>query len=152
MQNPSDAFGMIRLELRATKTKILQLAKKYNLFFTSQDYIAFLSKAPDISRQEIPRIMAKMVGTQCFHSYQYISDKIENSDCKDSDRELMLQIIKYLSKHTAKQNLLNDLNLSNQKWNKILKKFNKLECSPIPVPLSFSIHTYPGVDVWDISF
>lgn len=152
MKNPDSASGMIRLELRASKTKILQLAKKYNLFFTSQNYIAFLPKTPEISRQEIPRIISKMVGTQCFYTYQYISDKIENADFKSSDKELMLQIINYFSKHTVKQNLLNDLNLSNQKWNKILKKFNKLECSPIPVPLSFKIHTYPGVAVWDASF
>lgn len=152
MQNPDSASGMIRLELRASKTKILQLAKKYNLFFTSQNYIAFLPKTPEISRQEIPRIISKMVGTQCFYTYQYISDKIENADFKSSDKELMLQIINYFLKHTVKQNLLNDLNLSNQKWNKILKKFNKLGCSPIPVPLSFKIHTYPGVAVWDASF
>lgn len=152
MNVPENAKGIVRLELRASKSKIKQLSQKYNSFWYDRDNICFLKEAPDITEQEISSMMSKMIGKGCFYAYGDLIAKIKNADYKSSDIELMLQITNYFSRHQLCQNLLNDLNLTRQKWNRILKKFNKIQCSPIPIPRSYANKIYPGVSVWTESF
>lgn len=152
MHNADNASGMVRFELRASKTKIAQLANKYEFPCKKGAYMDFLTNAPDISEQEIPYIVAKMVGNGNFYSYEHVMSKIENADLKDSEKRIMVQTVKHFSRHTLQQNLLNELNITHQDWKRILKKFDKIKCSPIPVPGSYQYHTYPGIAAWKSVF
>lgn len=143
------AIGTVRFELRANKSKMEQLAKKYKITSPSEDYIEFLCLAPIISEYEIKRIVSNMVGSFGFYSYQYVKEQIMSSDYKESTKNKMLSIINYFSNHHANQNLLNDLDINHKDWSRILKKFNSLECSPITIPMSYQHNNYPGVFDWD---
>ena len=133
-------------------TKLEQLAKKYNIISPKIDFLQFLSHAPYITKKEIPKIVSKMVGNRNFYRYQKIKSKIMDSDYKDSDKDLMLQIIYYFSRHSSSENFLEEFHLQNKDWQKIIKKFDKLECSPIPIPRTYKFPVYPGVSIWDVSF
>lgn len=78
LQNPEYASGIVRIELRAGKQKLLQLAKKYELCSPESDYHTFLIHTPYIARQEITEILCKMVGSKDFHSYSYVKEKFYN--------------------------------------------------------------------------
>lgn len=146
------AHGVVRLELRASKSKLEQLAQKYNIISPRTDYMRFLVNSPAIARQEIPTFISKMTGSGNFHRYEYIKSKIINSDYKTRDIEQMLDILFYLSRHSTSQNMLATLQMSQKKWQKYLKKFDKIETSPIPVPRTYKIPVYPGVCNWDTFF
>ena len=149
---PDNALGMLRLELRASKPKLEQLAKKYNIISPKIDFLQFLSQTPYITKKEIPKIVSKMVGHHNFYRYQKIKSKIMDSDYKDSDKDFMLHIIYYFSKHSSSENFLEEFHLQNKDWKKIIKKFDKIECSPIPIPRTYKFPVYPGVSIWDVSF
>lgn len=149
---PDGALGMVRIELRASKQKLGQLAKKYGVISPKTNYLEFLSHAPSITQKEIPNVVSKMVGKHNFYRYQEIKNKIENSDFKDRDKDLMLHIMFYLSKHSSSAGFLEKFNFQNADWKKILKKFDKLECSPIPVPRTYRFPVYPGTLYWDSVF
>lgn len=127
MHSADNASGMLRFELRTSKTKIDQLANKYKFPCKKGDYIDFLIKAPNISEQEISHIVSKMVGNGNFYSYERVMSKIEGSDLRDSEKRLMIQAVKYFSRHASQQNFLNKLNITQQKWNRLLEKFNKIK-------------------------
>ena len=148
MAHPENASGIVRLELRASKTKLEQLAKKYGLVSPKENYIQFLLSSPSITRQEIPEIISKMVGSSDFHEYQYVKKQILESSMKDSDKSMMLDIINYLSRHSSAQDLLEKFYITNKDWKKIIQKFNQIECSPIPIPRTYKYTVYPGVATW----
>ena len=148
-QNIDYALGLLRFELRAKKTKIQQLSKKYNHKSRPVGFREFLNSAPLIAQTEIPAIIAKMVGTSNFCTYQAAKEKIEEADLKYKTRKRMFYILDYYAKHTKYQNLLKDLGLSRKEWNHLLKKFNMIHTNPITISRTYQRQEYPGIYYWD---
>lgn len=148
-KNIDNALGLLRFELRAKKAKIKRFNEKYlkrTITFNLQE---FLNAAPSIAEIEIPRIVSRMVGTGGFHDYKTTKDIILASCFRPKTESLMLGILDYFSRHPKYQNLLEDLNLSRDKWNQMLKKFNEINASPISVPRTFKKQEYPGIYSWN---
>lgn len=146
------ALGLVRVELRATKPKIQQLANKYQLPSPIDNYNFFLQHAPIITKQEIPYMLTKMVGSKDFHRFQYAKDKISRSDYKPAEKKLMIDIITYFSRRKYSYNMLNTFNITQKDWQKIVHKFNQIDCSPITVSPCFSSDTFPGIESWNTYF
>lgn len=144
MENPEEASGIVRVELRAKGKKLSRLAEKYYILSPESSIEEFLINCPIITRKEIPQILTRMVGQHDFYPYDTIRKKIMASKYKDSVKYRMLEISLYLARHST-QNLLEDFGLSRNKWNSLLKKYNDLGCSPIPVPVRYSMPVYPGI-------
>lgn len=144
------AVGIVRFELRAEKNKITQLQSKYKDLLSGNSYTTFLCAAPYIAKQEITDLLSKMVGRKDFHSFAHTISEIEHSNLKDTS--LMIDITKYFLRKKYCPDLLEHFNLTHDKWKKILKKYNEIDCSPISVPPSFSLSTYPGIDSWEEYF
>ena len=140
---------MLRFELRAKKAKIKRFTEKYTGRYATTDNLEFLNTAPLIAETEIPRIISKMVGTGTFHSYQITKKMILDEHFRPKTESLMLDILDYYSNHPKYQNLLEDLELPRDKWNRLLKNFNKINASPIPVPRTYKKQEYPGIYSWD---
>lgn len=151
MACPDEASGIVRLELRAYQNKLSRLAEKYHIPYPECDIAKFLTKCPVITRNEIPKIVMNMVGQHSFYSYDSIREKIIASKYKDSIKDKMLKISLYFARH-SRQNLLEDFDLPQDKWYALLKKYDALGCSPIPVPVRYSNPTYPGVSFWEQFF
>lgn len=151
ISNPEEASGIVRIELRAKKDKLSRLAEKYHIPYPEHSIEKFLIHSPAITYNEIPKMISKMVGQHDFCSYDSIRDKVMASRYKDSVKNKMTQISFYFARH-SNQNLLEDLEISRDKWNALLKKFDELGCSPIPVPTRYSNSTYPGVSSWEQFF
>lgn len=147
-KNTETGLGIARLELRASKYKIQQLAKKYHLPSPEDNLNAFLARSPEITRNEIPYVMSKMAGSGSFYDYSYIIDKIQHSEYTTKSKEYMTQIANYISRHKSCKNLFDETLFTRSKWNAALEKFNDLGCSPIPVPRTYKFHRYPGVNDW----
>lgn len=148
-QNIDSARGLLRFELRAKKAKIKRFTEKYTGRYATTDNLEFLNTAPLIAETEIPRIISKMVGTGTFHSYQITKKMILDEHFRPKTESLMLDILDYYSNHPKYQNLLEDLELPRDKWNRLLKNFNKINASPIPVPRTYKKQEYPGIYSWD---
>lgn len=144
------AVGIVRFELRAEKNKITQLQSKYKDLLSDNSYTTFLCAAPYIAKQEITDLLNKMVGRKDFHSFAHTISEIDHSNLKDTS--LMIDITKYFLRKKYSPDLLEHFNLTHAKWKKILKKYNEIDCSPISVPPSFSLSTYPGIDSWEEYF
>lgn len=148
MKNTDGATGMVRFELRAKKAKLEQLAHKYNIISPKENCRQFLINAPFITRQEIPEIVSKMAGCHNFYKYHEIKSRILDSDFKTDCKTQMLDILDYLSRHSSSEDLLADLHLTQKEWKNIIKKFDQLGCSPIPISKSYKYAAYPGVINW----
>ena len=144
-----DAVGVVRFELRAEKSKLKQLAKKYCLPSPTGDMLGFLENTPQITKEEIPYLLSKIVGTGTLCKFSELKSELEYTTFKKKDKKLMLDISYYLSKHSSGEKLLDDLCLDYKDWRRILKKFNELGCSPIPVPSRSTVNHYPGIDDWN---
>ncbi|MCM1190062.1 MAG: hypothetical protein NC541_12290 [bacterium] len=151
ISNPEEASGIVRVELRAYGDKLSRLAEKYHIPYPECSIDNFLAKCPTIAYHEIPKMLAKMVGQRDFFPYDSVREKIIASKYKDSVKEKMLQVSFYFARH-SNQNLLEDLGLSRYDWNSLLKKYDELGCSPIPVPIRYSNPIYPGVSSWEQFF
>lgn len=143
------AKGLLRFELRAKKAKIKRFTEKYTGRYTTTDNLEFLNTAPLIAETEIPYFISKMVGTGDFYAYQITKKMILDEHFRPKTENLMLDILDYYSNHPKYQNLLEDLELSRDKWNRLLKKFNKINASPIPVPRTYNKREYPRIYSWD---
>lgn len=152
LHGAEQALGMVRIELRADRAKILQLAKKYQINSPTENYNTFLEFAPSITNQEIPWILSKMVGNGNFYNYSHIKKEIESSNFKESEAHLMLQITSYFLRRKYSRNLLTNFNMQHKDWMKILQKFDQINCSPIPVPSSYSLSFFPGIASWNNFF
>ncbi len=148
-KNANTALGICRLELRTSKSKIMQLASKYSLPSPVDDLAAFMIRSPEITRKEIPEMISKMAGCGTFQTYNYIITQINNSAYTPHAKDCMAYIVDYFSSHKNCKDLLNNPELKRQDWNEFLKKFNKLGCSPIPIPRTYEFSSYPGVSDWD---
>lgn len=148
MKNTDGAIGMVRIELRAKKAKLEQLAHKYNIISPKENCRQFLINAPSITKHEIPEIVSKMAGCHNFYKYQEIKSRILDSDFKTDCKTQMLDILDYLSRHSSSEDLLADLHLTQKEWKNIIKKFDQLGCSPIPISKSYKYAAYPGVINW----
>ena len=148
-KNADTALGICRLELRTSKSKIMQLANKYGLPSPVDNPSAFMIHSPEITRKEIPEMISRMAGNGTFQNYNCIINKINNSTYTQHVKDCMVQIVDYFSSHKNCKNLLNNLEIKTQTWDIYLKKFNKLGCSPIPIPRTYEFSSYPGVSDWD---
>ena len=95
-------------------------------------------------------MISGMTGTGTFHTYNYIMNQIYDSNYKQHIKDKMMLIVDYLSRHKSCKNMLDRLELTRQDWNGYLKKFNKLGCSPVPIPRTYEFSCYPGVSDWRI--
>lgn len=152
LQNPECASGIVRIELRADKQKLQQLARKYDFPLSEQDYSFFLIHAPYIAKQEITKILSSMVGSKDFHHYSYTKDKIEHSNFRDTNIAHMLGTIAYFSRRKYSGDFIKKFNLKQEDWKKIIQKFNKIGCSPITLPDNYPEETFPGIESWDSFF
>ena len=150
--NTVSAQGVVRLELRASKPKLRSLLKKYNI--TGTHTTAILSEAyiPLIARSEICNLVSSMVGYGDFFTFNEIKERITTSNIQTRTRNKSLEIIHCFSGKKYSSDFLKNLNISQRDWKNILTTFNKLECSPIPIPPTYSLKTFPGVASWDRYF
>lgn len=144
--------GIVRIELRAKRSKLKQLSKKYGMDFLSNDYVPALESAHIVTKQEITKILQKMIGNMDFYTFTFTKNKIMESTFCDSNKKLLLIVLLHFSKHRKGKEFLNTYNLSHSDWKKIIKKFNQLGCSPITVPRRYSCNKYPGIDGWNTYF
>ena len=146
------AKGMVRIELRANIEKIFRLMQRYN--FPRMNVFEFLSEhyACRIYSEELPGIIASMVGNGNFVPYNDIIQRIEHSDFQDRTKKKMAAVCAYFSGRKYSNRFLSDSDLTHKDWKNILNKFNHIQCSPIPVPPTFSLQKYPGVASWDPAF
>ena len=84
--------GITRLELRASKSKIKQLAVKYRLPQPTENVNTFITRSPEITRKEIPDMISGMTGTGTFHTYNYIMNQIYDSNYKQHIKDKMMLI------------------------------------------------------------
>lgn len=152
LNHAEQALGVVRIELRAKKQKIMQLAKKYSLPLPSLDYHTFIKNSPLITQPEITSILSKMVGNQDFHNFAYTKSKILQSNFKASKKQQMNEIIKYFSRRKFNEDFFDTFGINHKEWKKILKNFNLIGCSPITVSPSYSMDTFPGIGSWDSYF
>ena len=143
LSNSDSAHGMIRFELRAERPKIKQLSKKYDFLNPDTHSIEFLQLCTEIGKKEMTKLYNDMYGQGNFFSYTYVKRKVLDSEFKQGAIDDMLMIIKYLSNHSSSENLFDDLHLSPDKYNRLLKKFNTLNCSPITIPVTYGIEYLP---------
>lgn len=152
LKNPECATGIVRIELRAYKQKLLQLARKYNLPSPKCDYHAFLIHAPYIAREEITKLLSKMVGSKDFYNYSYVKEKILQSDFSDIYIKCMLNTISYFSRRKYCGDFLNTFGLKQKDWKNIIQKFEQIGCSPITIPDNYFFKLLPGIESWDTFF
>lgn len=146
------AKGILRIELRARRRKLEQLAEKYNIPSPQEDYIKFLVSAPLITKQEIPYILARMVGHHAFTSYKAVKDAIKAQHFCKKTATNMKSIISYYNSYRSPEYLLYFCDLSYQQWQHLLTKFDLIEYSPVVIPEYFEYSYYPGVSSWDTWF
>lgn len=152
LQNPEQAIGIVRIELRANKQKLLQLAKKYKLCSPKSDYRTFLIHTPDVARQEIPDMLSKMVGSKDFYHYSYVKEKILQSNLNEFNISYMLKTISYFSGRKYSGDFLSTSGLKQKDWKIIIQKFNQIGCSPITISDDNLVKTLPGIESWNNYF
>lgn len=152
LQNPEYASGIVRIELRAGKQKLLQLAKKYELCSPKSDYHTFLIHTPYVARQEIPDMLSKMVGSKDFYRYSYVKEKILQSNLNEFNISYMLKTISYFSGRKYSGDFLSTSGLKQKDWKIIIQKFNQIGCSPITISDDNLFKTLPGIESWDNYF
>lgn len=148
--NSDSAAGLVRLELRAEKAKLNTLYKKYS--GSPKNYIDFLSNAPTICSLEIIQLLAPMVGTGDFVSYNKVKKQISKKIKNEFTQSEMEKCAKLILKHKRCRTLLEDNNLTYAHWKQLLVKFNKIKCSPITIPSRENIDYLPGIFSWDEYF
>ena len=150
LQGKNNASGIVRIELRAKRSKLKTIAKKYEeQDIITANYVNSLEHISYISQNEIQHILRKMVGNGDFYPYEHVKNEIANSNFNERQINLMHLVCKYFSKKQKKTELLTKYGLSRNDWNLLLKNFNHLHCSPITTPKSFSRTHYPGIENWD---
>lgn len=148
--NSDFAAGLVRLELRAEKAKLDTLYKKYG--GSPKNYIAFLKNATTACSLEIIKLLAPMVGTGDFVSYDKVKKQISKKIKNEFTQSEMKKCVKLILKHKRCHTLLEDNNLTYADWKRLLSKFSKINCSPITIPSREGIDYLPGILSWDEYF
>lgn len=152
LTNAEAALGIVRIELRAGRSKLKTISNKHKRDLVSAAYVDGLKDIANIAKIEIQHIVRLMVGNCDFYPFTYVKERISNANFRNYQKELMLLVSLYFSKKHKGQDLLTKFDFSRNDWNRLLEKYNLLNCSPIPVPRSFSQSIYPGIDSWDTCF
>ena len=125
LQEIREAEGIIRIELRATRRKVLR-EEKINQCENAMDLLLLI---PQISEHNLTRYLQLTYGTGKFVQFGSAKRIIQESRYKAKSKKEMLAILKITSK--------NDLQVAKlfygEQFGKYMAKFNKLGISPISI-------------------
>lgn len=142
------ARGIVRFEMRCGRDKIRAIAKKHRIDMDMpvMDVLCCLAYAAPES--EIKSIMGPSVGTGSFCTLAELKKRVQQSSNQLRVKTDMIRLAMHIAHAESVQEMINDDMIRTDRWRILLRKFNEIGCSPIPIPARAQYKTAPGVMDW----
>lgn len=130
-KNIDDAINILRAEIQCEKKKVKHLSDK----FGCTSVVTFLKHSDEIGTYVFKKYANIFFGNGDFYKIDTLYEFIENSRYKEKNKKLMKELVLLSAKHGSLQTAFNKLKWDRRTRNSIMKKFNDIGISPIPIPL-----------------
>ena len=136
------ATGILRIEVQCHEEKVNAICKKYGI---KQELGALLE--PSISQDVIAYYLKTIAGSAPYLPSDVVLRKIEKSFYSRKTKQRMSQIIKdFGTQYTSLTKMQSSLSSDERKkFREALKKIEKLDCNPIPLPKSSKVRNLPNL-------
>lgn len=138
----NNANGIVRFEIQCFKTKVKNLHKKYDI----EDIAEFLNKSDKISYDIFNYYIPQMFGTGDFYTTEKAYEFINGSKYATKTKEEMISLVKNTAEYSNLNKAEDEFKEKHgkTKLNVIIKKFNKLDLSPLTIPRRWDIDYIPN--------
>ena len=128
----NDASGIIRFEIQCFKDKVKNLQNKYDTY----EIADFLNMSDEIAHKLFNEYLSKMYGIGDFYKVDEAKAIINNSTYPASAKAIMIDLVDNTAKYKNLNKALIEFKQKHgiTKANRIMKKFNSLELSPLTIP------------------
>lgn len=142
------ARGIVRFEMRCGRDKIRAIAKKHGIDMDMPVIDALCCLAYAAPESEIKSIMGPSVGTGSFYTLAELKKRIQKSSNQIRIKTDMTRLANLIAHSESVQELIDEDIIETDRWRVLLRKFNEIGCSPIPIPARAQYKAAPGVMDW----